>query len=277
MKIYVDMDDVVVHLNVKIAEALGMTVDEMYAKWKPRCYTASEAFGVTSADIWKIAFKEKDFWGDLPEYPWAKLLWQTCNELAPTAFLSAPIYSVPELVPVCVSGKTRWMQRFTGNPKFEAYHLTRFKSDCARWDRILIDDREMNIKEFEAEGGVGILFPAIGNHLHAHREDPFNYILAELHEKVNKIKGHTASILDAEAEVSIKVNGVSMSVKQRLSYMEIVRLAYPTARDGAILSIIYSPPNNFDGPDKQARSVTPGQTINIEAGAGISCYDTSNA
>ena len=198
MYLYIDMDDVLVHLNVKIAESLGMSTDEMYSKWKRGAYDASAAFGVSSEEIWSIAFREKDFWGDLPAYSWAKDLWNTCNNLGPSYILTAPIYSVPELVPICLSGKIKWLHRFTDNPKFENYVITRHKSHCAKWNHILIDDREKNINEFEAAGGVGVLFPAIGNKLHEHRKEAYSYILPELHEKVDKIKKQeAANILEA--------------------------------------------------------------------------------
>jgi hypothetical protein len=196
MKIYVDLDGVLVFLDAGIAECLGMTMDEMYSKWTKGIYSVSAGLNIPSIDIWKAAGKrseDKNFWAELPEYPWAKELWEKCNDLADTAILTAPIWSCPELVPACLSGKGMWMQKFTGNPKFDKYHITQAKQDCARWDRILIDDREENIAKFTEAGGKGILFPYHGNRLHHLKDNPLPVVFEELDRMINEIKSFEAA------------------------------------------------------------------------------------
>lgn len=200
MIIFLDMDDVLVHLNVKIAEALGLTEEQLYEKWPPGVYQANDAFGCKSEEIWGRAKEDPEFWSHAPAYPWSHEIWKKCNSLAETFILTAPIHSAPELVPTCLSGKIKWIHQFTGSERFDHYVMTRRKDLCAKPNCLLIDDREVNCNAFVKAGGKALLFPAIGNRLHQHRKEAYAYILPQLEQIVAEMKMEEMStVLEAEA------------------------------------------------------------------------------
>jgi len=178
MRILVDLDGVLVNTNISTAAALGMTLDEYLEKWPKGSWCVSEAFGQLAYDKWhEAASTSEEFWSEMPEYSWARRLWDACEKIAPTYILSC-----------CVSGKMKWIYRFTGDPKFNRAILTKTKETCARWNHVLIDDKEGNIDKFIEEGGEGVLFPSNGNRLHRHSKDPCAHVLPELESIVKRIK-----------------------------------------------------------------------------------------
>lgn len=182
MRIFLDLDGVLVNYIPAIAAFFGVPVTELYSKWPPGVYEICHALGKDKnvwAEVWDAP---ETIWSEMSEFPWARALFNKCNETAETFILTSPINSG-----TCVSGKVKWIHAFAGR-EYRKYILTHFKHNCARWDHVLIDDREDNIRLWEEEGGEGILFPSHGNRLYPMRDDPMGYLLPELSRVVDKVK-----------------------------------------------------------------------------------------
>ena len=105
-----------------------------------------------------------------------ELLWpyiNNYNSKHKVKLLSAPIqtwrgYNDDEAATVMTSeeGKKQWAEEFLKPPPSEVIITpARFKQECAKSDgisNILIDDREENIRDWNALGGIGILH-VVGN------------------------------------------------------------------------------------------------------------------
>lgn len=182
-EIFLDMDGVIVDYVVNLSKLFNVPLDVMYSRWPAGVYSVHAALGVTDENTWKIIDGEPDeIWSTMPQYQWSRKLFDYCKAAGDTYILSAP-----RDCPGCFSGKAKWIYEFAGTD-FDKIHLTKFKWHCARYDRILIDDKEQNIAEWEEHGGHGILFPNHGNKLHRFKTDPLSHVIPELDRLTAKIK-----------------------------------------------------------------------------------------
>lgn len=176
MKIYLDMDDVLVNYAFNVAKHFGLTMDELYARWPVGVYQIYHAVGKPDEDVWRqVRSQPPEFWASMPEFPWSRELFNFAKGLGDEMeILTSPINSW-----TCVAGKVQWLHKFAGDD-FYQYHIAKSKWDCAQYNHILVDDKEDNINRFCEKGGHGVLFPAHGNRLHAHKNDPMPLVAAEL-------------------------------------------------------------------------------------------------
>lgn len=179
------MDGVVCDMVGQIAKLLKLDRDKIYRDWPRGAYTVAGGIGVDDKLLWaEIAKAGPEFWETIEEYPWTRELYSLCTSLCPCVrFLTAPTSDGS-----CPHGKMTWMQKFSGNKHFRHFIVTTFKQDCAKWNRILIDDKDQNYDEFTAEGGRVILFPQPWNKNHAHSADPMAYVRQELARQVRQIE-----------------------------------------------------------------------------------------
>jgi len=183
MKVYLDMDDVLVNYAHNVAKHYNLTMDELYANWTPGVYQIYHALKQPDPEVWReIRSQPPEFWASMPQFAWSRELFDLCNSLGETWILTSPINAWS-----CAAGKVQWLHEFAGDD-FYQYHIGKAKWDLARWDKILIDDKEDNINQFRREGGIGILFPAHGNELHKHKNDPMSVVVPQLKENVERIK-----------------------------------------------------------------------------------------
>lgn len=98
------------------------------------------------------------WWQSMPFIAGAQDVFTRVASVVPTRFLTAPTLSVE-----CFTGKASWVQMFL--PQEGKGALKRLiiapssdKAYLAGPTRILIDDREKNIREWVAAGGIGIHF-----------------------------------------------------------------------------------------------------------------------
>ncbi len=100
---------------------------------------------------------DEAWWVGIPAFQGARAFFDAASELARTRFLSGPA-----LNPGCFSGKARWVMNFVperGKAILGDLIICRSENKCllARPNRILVDDSALNIKEWQAAGGIGIL------------------------------------------------------------------------------------------------------------------------
>lgn len=194
MRLFIDLDSVVVDFVHNIAQHFKIPKDEFYRRWPVGVYDVYHAVGITNDELWAAMHQLDDsFWESMPEFSWSKELWEKCNTYGETHFLTAPVSN-----PACLAGKYKWMQNFTNDKEFNRYFIGKAKWCCARWNHILIDDKESNVSSFQREGGEAILFPAHGNKLHSLSQNPMPYFHEELDRIVHSIwEKEAASILGA--------------------------------------------------------------------------------
>ena len=136
-KIYVDMDGVLVDFDGGYEKLTGMTTREADAKgpeffWKP---------------ISKAGAK---WWITLNWMPDGKQLWDYVKKYNPE------LLSAPSREEASKMGKRIWVKRELPGAKLILRSADK-KQEFASPTSILIDDREKNIEQWEAAGGIGIL------------------------------------------------------------------------------------------------------------------------
>lgn len=98
------------------------------------------------------------WWTSMPAMRDAQAFFTAVAALTEARFLTAPVMSAD-----CFYGKALWVEKFL--PEEGKYALKRLiiahaadKCHLARANHVLIDDRQKNIDEWVAAGGIGILF-----------------------------------------------------------------------------------------------------------------------
>lgn len=149
--IFLDMDGVLVNFHKAALALYGMepTSDD------PR---TSETIGITSEQLWeRIAEVGEDFYANLELLPWATWLIDLCSNLGEICIATSP-----GPLPCAASGKMKSLKKLFG-PDFKNFHIGKQKYLLASPGRILIDDFDSNVEEFEAYGGKSILIPQSWN------------------------------------------------------------------------------------------------------------------
>lgn len=136
------MDGVITNFSKRAAELMGIEEE----KW-----TKSDR------EFWKKMQKAEaagEFWPKLEVYPEAFFLLDYLRDNE----IKWYILTSPSLSPHAYYGKAEWLKNMFGF-HFNDIIITKHKHLCAGPDRILIDDTDKKIEDFEAAGGIGILYP----------------------------------------------------------------------------------------------------------------------
>ena len=140
-KIYCDMDWVLVDLLGSIKRHLGTT--KLNQKIIDDFFYSEAGMGT-------------EFWAKAGWESGGKQLWKYIKSEKPEILSACP--SICNKDRKVIKGKTLWSQDNLGIPKNRVNIVQRReKQNFAGKDKILIDDREKNIKEWEAAGGTGVL------------------------------------------------------------------------------------------------------------------------
>jgi len=177
--IYLDMDGVVVDLARSFLRVFGKEhlLDEDPG---PLNEHMANVLGMGEETFWKCIDEAGiSVWSDAPEYPWSRDLYEQMQLLADeVVFLSSPSWD-----PQSLAGKLAWLQKFTGQRNFRDYIFTAKKNLLACKGALLVDDRESNILEFEAEGGDVVLFPQPWNSVTLVQDCPeIDYVVQQIME-----------------------------------------------------------------------------------------------
>lgn len=178
--ILLDIDGVLAEWIVNCCHLFNADPNEIMSKWKPGKRDLEHALGITSKELWeKVDKAGEDYWANLPETPWARKLYDECNKLGDVYFITKPSYD-----PRSLSGKLIWITKFTKNNKFDKYLIGKPKQLCSQKGNILIDDNDINVKDFRKCNGTAILFPRIWNeHYNMYKywkNDVYLFVLDEL-------------------------------------------------------------------------------------------------
>ncbi len=213
MRIFLDMDCVLADFVSGAARIHGINPADYYTFARPGEYgmehvvarlkgwppsrTGADGTVSFTGRFWESINATPGFWAGLDPLPWASDLFQLCAERAgateATAVGWGGLYVVtsPSRCPECVREKEDWLARHFGLPP-DRMIPTPHKELMAVYTEggayplfrsaTLIDDYDRNVDRFTAAGGVGVLFPALHNRLHALAADPMPTVRAALGE-----------------------------------------------------------------------------------------------
>ncbi len=167
-RIFLDLDGVVCDLvgaAVRRFVAAGKLSSDFV--WPAGVWDFSQALGIPAPELWGC-LGDHEFWADeiLPTDHAATLVQAAVDAVGRdrVRFLSRPTLS-----PYSASGKVAWIRKHFPAMSRQ-YSLTVDKTDINPRGDVLVDDSEPNIQEWEAAGGIGILWPTPQNRRYA--EDP---------------------------------------------------------------------------------------------------------
>jgi hypothetical protein len=178
MYIFLDLDGVATNFLSGACKLFKVDEKELMERWGVGQYDmVKSAMGIPPEEFYKTIEREgEQFWVDLERYPYADDLYNFCCGLAPTLFLTMPTFDAN-----CIVGKIKWLQNWHGKD-FRDYVLTPRKEAFAKWNSVLVDDRDDNIEKFKEKGGHGIVFPAVCNSRHAEKDNAVEIVKKELLE-----------------------------------------------------------------------------------------------
>jgi 5'(3')-deoxyribonucleotidase len=140
-KIYIDMDGV-------LADFDGWKLE--YAKTHPEILTSKDEF-------WRKASKVDRLYYNLKPMPEAKQLMTYLQSLnIPLAILTA--LPRKSSIPSAEADKQQWVRENLGDIEFNVGPYAKNKQRFSGAGLMLIDDKIENVQEWEAKGGIGILY-----------------------------------------------------------------------------------------------------------------------
>jgi 5'(3')-deoxyribonucleotidase len=175
------MDDVIAEFVTGACRAHG--VESPYNK--PESYGVFEMeklLGIDPKQFW-AKIDVPGFWDSLPPTDFADdLVAELTLRFDPKDIC---ILTSPSMGAGCIPEKRAWVRR--KYPFLEKNILFgSAKRFLAGPDRLLIDDRDENIDDFIAAGGVGIQVPRLWNRLSDFHESPVAYVMAEIEREMGK-------------------------------------------------------------------------------------------
>lgn len=142
-QLYLDLDGVLCNWEKAVYDIGKGTADQIEKKYSP-------------SELWAIINSQKvKFWSDMEWMPDGRKLWKYCKDLSPT-ILSAPPGRQPGLN-YALKGKRIWVDNNLGKDVKAIFVAAHLKKNHAGKNKILVDDREPNIKGWINNGGIGIL------------------------------------------------------------------------------------------------------------------------
>lgn len=139
---------------------------------RPDPYLDSSNYGIFDMDrIWNITAREfwkptevTGFWESMDKQPFADELVETL--CATFGLKNIAILTSPSLAANCIPEKRQWIERYY--PQFSGQIIfTGAKQFLAHPNTLLIDDRDANVKQFQAYNGKAIICPQPWNSQHA--------------------------------------------------------------------------------------------------------------
>lgn len=161
-KVFFDLDDVLNHFTTyTLSKKLGRCVDE--SEYPRACgFRLYDAYKNLGGVVPRFG-TERSFWQGLDNEHWRTV--PTDYEMLDVFRDFAEAYgrrnifilTAPTEFPECWSGKCQWIRRVLPLWVYDNVILTRSKSLLASPDRLLIDDREENVRSWRKAGGVSQL------------------------------------------------------------------------------------------------------------------------
>jgi len=142
MKVYVDLDQVLVNFLAGARKALGKEFND------PSLGTDPEKFRHLSDTC-------INFWLNLEWMPGAESLWNQLRQYNPFILSATP---PADIYPSCPAEKIQWCIDNLGITKDRVFIVSRKeKREFSNPDSLLIDDHPTNVREWRENGGTAIL------------------------------------------------------------------------------------------------------------------------
>lgn len=154
-EIFVDMDGVLCDFVSAIYGIKGKQYREV--EYRGGFDDLWQNVGMTEEEMWAIVDHTPDWWRSLKPYPWANDL----MELLMNQGVPVRILSTARKHHTSYSGKVQWLEDHGFN---QPLILCAEKNLLAGPGRVLVDDKEENVAEWVADGGMGITFPQPWNY-----------------------------------------------------------------------------------------------------------------
>lgn len=155
-RVFLDMDGVIADFISPSMAFHGSRFDA--ATYPKREWLIWKVIGCTEQEFWK--FDSRDFWANLPVYPWARELVEGLEGRVGQSNIC--LLTSPSANGVSVDGKRSWIAKH-----FPAYSRQVLfgspKHFCAHRSTVLIDDSDANCKAFADAGGHWLTFPRVWN------------------------------------------------------------------------------------------------------------------
>lgn len=187
MRIFLDMDEVLVDFVGGCCAAWGVTREQVLAHWPPGVWDVvpplSRALGrqerMPEWEFWQKLEATPNFWQGLQPLPWAKDVLAWAASKTDEWF----VLTSPSRCPTCIPAKQKLLASLLGVPYTDRLIPTPHKYLMAKHARcVLVDDREAATDQFTREGGHGVLFPRHHNSALCHKDQPLQYVADKIRE-----------------------------------------------------------------------------------------------
>ena len=177
MKCFLDMDGVLSDFNSGVNKAHGRP-DPYLDKSNHGIYDTEKLWGMSSTEFYKPT-NSVEFWAGLEKMPEADEIVEMVTKKFGENNIA--ILSAPSPFIGCAGAKRLWVHKHY--PQFERRVILATagtKHFIAGPKKILIDDRDSNVAEFHAGGGIGMLVPRPWNSRYDACERAVKYIRFQL-------------------------------------------------------------------------------------------------
>lgn len=176
-RLLLDMDEVLVDFIQGACEAHGVTRKYLETRRPFGAWSIQGPLGLNEDQFWvPINAMGAKFWEDLNSLPWADELLAVAEKLFPSEWY---LCSAPSKCIHSYTGKVTWIKNKLGTD-FDRFFISPHKELLAGPGKILLDDRESNVRAFRENRGLGVVFPSKGNSFYYSANDPMPTVTAEL-------------------------------------------------------------------------------------------------
>lgn len=183
MKIFLDMDGVLADFVGGVCKAHKRTCYD-----KPEHlgeFSLEKCWGVTAAEFWWPT-NNWHFWANLEKTYEADAI--VAMAIDAVGVKNVAILTSPSLDPSCVPAKRAWVEKYY--PQLAKTMIFSWRKGIIGGShRVLVDDRDRNIDDWEEAGGYGVLVPR-----------PWNVAYKESNITLSVIQTKLGTILSMEAD-----------------------------------------------------------------------------
>jgi 5'(3')-deoxyribonucleotidase len=149
MVIFLDLDGVIIDWAKGVCNWFGIPYEpEKITHW----YIMPELVNLEPNNFWD-SLNSRKFWEHLELYPDARSFIEELNQYGQVILFTSPAHN-------CAGYRQKWIEHYLPELFYEnLYILGAPKWACAHSGTILIDDHDVNCKEFIHHGGKAILYP----------------------------------------------------------------------------------------------------------------------
>lgn len=156
LHILLDIDGVLADFVGGVEKEFDVDLSDLEAWGMATAISAKKDINLTKNQFWNKIQSNDRFWADLEPYPWAfDLVDMLKREVGPKKIT---LVTSPDMAVKTYTQKAYWVGKHFPD-LIRQFFIGPQKWLMAKENRILIDDSDFNIKNFEKHGGYGLTFP----------------------------------------------------------------------------------------------------------------------